>query len=243
MPSAAGRALVHVRVVARRRLGRADARRPVRLRRRADTREEAADVGDQRACLARARHAGQQRPRLRLAEDHAAADLTLRAVPARVPAAAGPLAPEHGAQLRGVGSQLRGEGAVAAHVGKLRQPRIDVGELGRDQDRLVHAEERRREVGPVAVRPGQVAAVRPAATLLVAIGLAQVAPERRPAAARPGQPLLEEREVARAEPVLGGRQQQPEVEVGRGAVVGGLAHLGDRVGQEPEVARLLGSAE
>ena len=183
---------------------------------RSDARQEAPDARDEPRRLRARRGARQHRPRLRLAEDRADAQWPVAGVPAQVPAARPGRAGRR--QVAGAaGAQLRREGAVAAQVGELGQARVDVGELRRDEQRLGHAQELGREVRPVAGRARVVAAVRPAQRLLVAVGGAQVGPQRRPAAVQPADRCGERAEVARGQPVLGGGQQQPQVHVGGGA--------------------------
>ena len=80
----------------------------------------------------RRRDAGEQRPRLRLAEDHADAELAVARVAARVPAPAGPLALRTAREPAPRSPRSRRANAVvAAHVGELGQARVDVGESGR----------------------------------------------------------------------------------------------------------------
>ena len=192
---------------------------PWTLRRGADAGQEAADVGDERARLAAARDAGEERPRLRLAEDRARADAAGRRRSRASTSPCRSTRPHQCAQLLRRGRpQRRGEASVAAQIGELGQARVDVGELGGDQHRLGHPQEGGREVRPVAVGAGgQIAAVRAAQALLVGEGALQVLPERGAAAVAPAQLLVEEGGSRVRQPVLGGGQQQPEVEVVGGA--------------------------
>ena len=98
---------------------------------------------------------------------------------ATVEPTAGPLTALRGAQLRPAPAQRAREGAVAARVGQLRQPRVHVGQLRRHERRLVHAEEHAGEVRPVAGERAAVAAVGPAQRLLMGIRPLEVGPERR----------------------------------------------------------------
>ena len=139
-------------------------------------------------------------------------------VPARVPAPPRPLARHDLAKLGRAPAKLRRERAVAAQVGQIGQARIGERELGGDQRGLGHLQQLRREVRPVAVRARQVPAVGSAQRLLVAVRDLHVRPHARPlAGVGERMPLAEEAHVARAEPVLGGREEQPEVEVAGGS--------------------------
>ena len=228
-------ALGDARVVAGGGDRRSDHRRPVDLLRRADPVEVAADVADQRARLVALRCAGEDRPRLRLAEDHSLTDLPWPGVRARVPALAGPLAPQRRHVAGAAGAQLLRERVVPAQVGELRQLRVRVRELGGHEHRLGHLQELGREVRPVARAPEgprQVAAVRPEQRLLVPVGDLDVVPGARGAACRLVRELLvEELRVPGGEPVLARGEEQPEVEVVGGAEVDPLAHRPGAVGE------------
>ena len=175
----------------------------------------------------------EDRPRLRLPEDRAAADLPVAGIAARVPAAPGPFAAQHAAQLRATPSQLGGERPVAETVGQLAEVRVDEGELRRHEHRFRHLEELRAEVGPVAVRAGEIAAVRAAQALLVLVRALHVLPHaRRRARVEERDLLAKERGVARPEAVLRRRQQQPDVEISRRPEL-------DRRAQRPRAVRQL----
>src|SRR5262249_56970213 len=87
--------------------------------------------------------------------------------PAGAPALPGPLRSQPAAQLGARTPRLGCERAVAETARQLAEVRIDVGELRRHEHRLGHPEELRAEIGPIAVRAGEISAVRSAEALLM----------------------------------------------------------------------------
>ena len=137
-------------------------------------------VRDERARLLLRRRAREDRPRLRLAEDRARADLrSVLLEPARVPALARPSPAHRLQQLLATSAHRAGELAVAELVGQVREPRIDVRELRAHEQRLGHLKEDGAEVRPVAVRPREIAAVRAAEALLMLVCELHVIPHAR----------------------------------------------------------------
>ena len=194
-------------------------RRAVHVRRCADAVEKAADVRDQRRAPAARRRAGEDRPRLRLPEDRAAADLPSPALAARVPAAPGPFARAgRGAAPRRAVAAVRANGAIAETVGQLRR---DAGRRrraarSRASTRVIWRNSA-AEVRPVAVRAGEIAAVRAAQALLVLVRAASRAPTRSPAAACRRTAAARRRTRCRAtpSPYSTAARKHPEVEIAR----------------------------
>ena len=197
-------------------------------------------LADQRPRLAAGRDPGEQRPGLRLPEDRPVAQLIVAGIAARVPAPPGPLTAQGRPVLRRGGPQPSREALGASEIGQRGEARIDVGELRRDERRLGHAENGGREIRPVAVGAGgQVTAVWAPQALLVGEGAHQVLPEGGGAAVAPAQLLVEERRVAARQPVFRRGPEQPQVEVVRGPLREGPAHLPHRVGDLAAGAVLL----
>ena len=140
----------------------------------ADARQEAPDVLDELPGLRGGRRSGEDRPRLRLAEDDPAAELRW-----------GPVALAfHRVTLwlRVLESRPRpsdGAGWRTRHpqeAGELGETRIDVGRLGNHKIRVGHLQEGGRGVGPVPRAPAQILAMRAAQGLLVVDRLLEVLP-------------------------------------------------------------------
>ncbi len=113
-------------------------------------------------------------------EDRSDADLAQTGVAAGEPASRHVLALDDVEVARRGDSQLRREGVISEHVGDLRDTRVYVGGLRRDEVRLGHLQELGSEVAPVSGRAGQILAVRttPDHVLLVIEGELQVVPQR-----------------------------------------------------------------
>src|SRR5262249_15098066 len=185
------------------------------------------------------RDAGEDRPRLWLAEDRAAADLTAGAVPARVPSLPGPLLAHRRAQLGAALSDLCRGGCIAEQVRQPGEAWIHVRKLRGDEGRLGHVEEPRTEVGPVAVAAGEISAPGAAQRLLMLVGELHVLPRGRGRGrVEEREGFVEERRVTRAEAVLDRRKQEPEVEVAGGAEIEALAERARSVGHLPAHLRL-----
>ena len=232
------------RVVRRGRDGRADQRRTMQLRRRADAGEVAAVGGHRLRGLLGSRRPGEQCPRLRLFVDRSHADLPRPRIPAGKPAARHALPRDDREVARRGRAQLPGERLVAHGVRDQGKPGIDVRRLRGDEVRLGHLEELGREVAPVsrrAARAGQIFAVRPGAHHLLEVseGELQVVPQCVGARPEVGDLAREEREVPRRERVLARRPEEPEVQVIRGAEVVAAASAHQRVRDRGDRGRLL----